>query len=64
MRKPLAQRQRERYAAIKAKQKPTPAPAPMKVVEQEDLEDASELEYQEKTTRKKRSYTRRKNGDN
>lgn len=67
MRKPLAQRQRERYAQIKAKRTPAPAPAPapapMKMVEQDDLEDASELEYQEKTSRRKRSYTRRKKDD-
>ena len=31
---------------------------------EEEIEDASELEYQEKTTRKKRSYTRRKKDDN
>ena len=65
MRKPLAQRQRERYAQIKAKRTPAPAPAPapMKMVEQDDLEDASELEYQEKTSRRKRSLTRRKKDD-
>jgi len=63
MKKPFAQRHRERYAAIKAKRYGTPKPPPVEVVE-EDIEDASELEYQEKTTRKKRSNTRRKNGDN
>jgi hypothetical protein len=37
------------------------APQP---VQEEEAEDASELEYQEKTTRKKRSNTRRKKDDN
>jgi len=60
MKKSLAQRQREK-AAVKRGITPSPAP---KVVIEEEIDDASELEYQEKTTRKKRSYTRRKKDDN
>jgi len=60
MRRSLAQRQRERAALHAAKRKGvTPAPAPVKEVVEEE-EDAAELEYQEKTTRKKRSYRKKK----
>ena len=58
MRRSLAQRQRERAAAHAAKRSGvTPAPAPVEEVMEE--EDAAELEYQEKTTRKKRSYKKK-----
>ena len=60
MKKNLAQRMRERKAARRGVQ---PAPTPVEDARQEEEEDAAELEYQEKTTRKKRSYTRRKNKD-
>jgi hypothetical protein len=60
MRKPLAQRQRERAAARAAsKRGVSPAPEPVREVVEEQ-EDAAELEYQEKTTRKKRSYRKKK----
>ena len=61
----LAERQRLKAAQRKAKLQPAPKPAPIKkIVEEEEVEDASELEYQEKTTRKKRSYTRRNKDGN
>lgn len=71
MRKPLAQRNRERAAqhALDRKarrtgvvQEVTPEPIPV-VEEPVEEEDAAELEYQEKKVRKKRSYTRRKKKD-
>jgi hypothetical protein len=59
MKKNLAQRMRERKAARKGVQ---PAPAPLQEVVEEE-EDAAELEYQEKTTRKKRSIRKKKDQD-
>ena len=60
MRRSLAQRQRERAAAHSAnKRGVSPAPEPVKEVVEEE-EDAAELEYKEKTTRKKRSYRKKK----
>jgi len=61
----LAERQRLKAAQRKQKLQPAPKSAPIKkIVEEEEVEDASELEYQEKTTRKKRSYTRRNKDGN
>ena len=57
----LADRQRQknktRVSKLEKARKPLKEPP-------EVIEDASDLEYQEKTTRKKRSYTRRKSDDN
>ena len=61
MKKNLAQRMRDRKAARRGVES-----TPVSEIAQEEVieeEDAAELEYQEKTTRKKRSYTRRKKKD-
>lgn len=62
MRKSLAQRQRER-AVVHAENRKGVAPVSNPTEELVEEEDAAELEYQEKTTRKKRSYTRRSKKD-
>lgn len=59
MRRSLAQRQRERAAIHAANRKGT---APIQEVVEEE-EDAAELEYQEKKTRKKRSIRKKKDQD-
>ena len=61
MKKNLAQRMRERNARRKAKLSALKGKAPQEVVEEvEEVEDAAEMEHEEKTTRKKRSYRRKK----
>ena len=64
-RKPLALRMQEIHAARAAKkQGPKAAAEPKRVSRKaEPVEDARELEYEEKKTRKKRSYTRRSKKD-